>query len=109
MAFNIVQQKFVGETARVHLERVVRILNDLDTYVANFDAIQSGPDALPEDGTVLDDAGAAPRADAPQLEGVILKQLRDFSVSMSAVVNPTVKEILIQKMVRPLSSVLRSD
>lgn len=109
MPLNPVQVDFINQAARQHMETVVRILHELDIFAADYDALQGGVDALPEDGTVLDDAegGAGPRADAPELTGLVLKQLRDFSASMSAVVTPTAKDTLISRMVRSLGVVLK--
>lgn len=108
MALNQVQVTFVNEAVRVHMERFVLALEVLDTFAADYAAIQGSADALPEDATVMDDnaAGTAPRADAPQLTGAQIKTLNDLSVSMSAVVTPSVKTTLISKMVRPLAVVL---
>lgn len=108
MALNQVQVKFINEAARVHMESIVKALHTLDTFVADYDALQATADALPEDATVMDDntTGTAPRADAPQLTGLNVKQLRDFSASMSAVVNAAAKQVLVGKMVRPLGTVL---
>ena len=89
------------------METMVRILHELDIFIADYDALQAGVDAIPEDGTVLDDAGSIPRVDAPELTGLIVKQLRDFSASMSVVVTAGAKETLISKMVRSLGVVLR--
>lgn len=108
MALNIVQQKFINEAARPHMEDIIKALYILDNFVTDYDAIQSSSNILPEDATVLDDAGSTPREDAPQLSGLNVKQLRDFSANMSAVVTPTAKEILISLMVRSLNTVLRN-
>jgi len=107
MALNQVQQDFVNNAARPHMETLVRILHELDTYVADYDALQASTDALPVDTTVLDDAGAAPRGDAPILQGNHTQTMRDLSASMSAVISGAVKEILIGKMKRNLNTVLR--
>ncbi len=58
-------------------------------------------------GMTDDRGGTAPRADAPELTGLVLKQLRDFSASMSAIVTPAAKTTLISKMVRSLGVVLK--
>ena len=102
MPINEVQDAFVQEAARPHMERIVRYLHGLDTFVLDYDAIQSGPDALPEDSTVLDDG----RTDAPILTGANVRALRDFSSNMSAIVTPNAKQILISLMVRDLNTVL---
>lgn len=102
MPLNPVQDKFVQEAARPHMETLIRILHELDTFIADYDALQGTSDALPEDATVLDDG----RVDAPALSGLNIKQLRDFSATMSADVSAVAKDVLISKMVRPLSMVL---
>ncbi len=107
MPLNRVQQDFVNEAARPHMEVIVRVLHELDTFVADYDALQGSVDALPEDATVIDDAGSGPRTDVPGLTGAQIKTLRDLSAAMSAEVNPTTKDVLISKMVRALSAVLR--
>lgn len=107
MALNQVQADFVNNAARPHMEEVVKALHVLDTYVADYDALQASGDALPVDATVLDDALTAPRDDAPQLTGADLQNLRDFSANMSAVVGATAKQVLIGKMVRTLNNVLK--
>lgn len=107
MPLNKVQQDFINTAARPHMEVIVRVLHELDTFTADYDALQSSADAIPEDATVMDDAGGAPRTDAPQLTGAQVKMLRDLSAQMSAIVTPVVKETLISKMVRSLGSVLR--
>lgn len=107
MPLNTVQQDFVNGAARPHMETLVRILHELDSFVADYDALQATGDALPIDATVLDDAGSAPRDDAPNLTGADLQNLRDFSANMSAVVGAAAKQTLIARMVRSLSKVLR--
>lgn len=104
---NQVQQDFVNVAARQHMETLIKALHDLDTFVADYDALQASANALPEDATVLDDAGASPRADAPELTGTNLKALRDFSANMSAIVTDPAKQILVSLMVRSLNNVLR--
>ena len=107
MPLNTVQQDFVNGAARPHMETLVRVLHELDSFVADYDALQSTGDALPTDATVLDDAGNAPRDDAPNLTGADLQNLRDFSANMSAIVGTVAKQTLIARMVRPLAAVLR--
>jgi len=107
MALNQVQQDFINNAARPHMEVMIRILHELDTYVADYDALQGSADALPIDATVLDDAGAAPRDDAPILTGADLQNMRNFSENMSAPVGAVAKDVLISKMVRTLNSILR--
>ena len=107
MALNQVQVDHINAAVRPHMEQIILALHVLDTFVADHDAIQAGSDALPEDATVLDDAGDAPRDDAPQLTGAQVKTLRDLSAAMSAEISPAVKQTLISRMVRPLNAVLR--
>ena len=107
MALNTVQQDFVNNAARPHMEVLVRILHELDTYIADYDAIQSTSDVLPTDANVLDDAGISPRDDAPNLTGADLQTMRDLSANMSAISTGGVKTVLISKMKRSLSSILR--
>ncbi len=107
MALNQVQQDFVNGAFRPFLETVIKAVHDFDTFNADYAALQAGLDVLPEDGTVLDDAGATPRPDAPELTGLNIKQLDDFVLAMSAVLSPAAKQILIGKMVRSLNIVLK--
>ena len=107
MALNQVQQDFVNNASRPHLEVMIRILHELDTFIADYDAIQASGDALPTDSTILDDAGAAPRDDAPNLTGTDLANMKTFSANMSAIVGATAKQVLISKMVRSLNTVLK--
>lgn len=107
MALNKVQQDFINSAARPHMETMIKILHDLDTFIADYDALQSGIDSISEVGTVLDDAGDNPRSDAPQLTGSDVKSLYNLSVSMSAVVSSSVKTTLISRMVRSLNIVLK--
>jgi hypothetical protein len=106
---NTVQVNFVNNAARPHMEEIVKAIHVLDTFVADYDALQNSADAIPEDATVLDDnsTGTAPRSDAPQLTGAQVKTLRDLSANMSAQVIAATKETLISKMVRPLAQVLK--
>ena len=109
MPLNQVQIDFVNEAARPHLETFIRAVHELDTFVADYDALQGTADSIPEDATVLDDGdgGTAPRADAPTLTGADLKNLRDFSANASAVLTAPANAALIARMVRPLAVVLR--
>jgi len=107
MALNQVQQDFINNAARPHMEVMIRVLHELDTFIADYDALQGSADALPTDATVLDDAGATPRDDAPILTGADLQNMRNFSNTMSAVVGTAAKETLIGKMVRNLNTVLK--
>lgn len=109
MPLNPIQVAFVG-TARAHLETFIRATHNLDVFVDDYKALQASVDALPEDTTILDDNvdGTAPRTDnAPTLTGMQIKILHDRSASMSSILTPTEKELLIGKMVRSLATVLR--
>lgn len=107
MSLNKVQQDFINNAARPHMEEMIRMLHVLDTYKADYDALQSSVDSLPTDGTTLDDAGSAPRLDAPVLAGSDLQTMGDLSADMSAIVAANVKSVLISKMVRNLNTVLK--
>lgn len=90
------------------MEEIIRAKHVLDTFVADYDALQATADALATDTTVLnDDTDTTPRADAPQLTGADLQNLRDFSANMSAVIGAAAEQVLIGKMVRPLATVLK--
>lgn len=110
MPLNPVQVAHVGEVIRPFLETFVLGYDDFQTFVTEYDALQAGPNALPEDGTVLTDApgGTEPRTDAPQLTGAQVKLLRDRVATMLAVMTPAEFEVLIDKMVRDLQTVRRS-
>ena len=107
MALNQVQQDKVQELIRPQLDIMIRAKRDLENFVTDFDAFQLTSDALPTDATVLDDAGAAPREDAPTLVGTDIQNIRNFSENMAAVIGTTAEQVLIGKMKRTLSSVLR--
>ena len=108
MALNRVQKDHINGAVRPHMETLVRILHELDTFVADHDALQGSGDALEVNGTVMNDGdGDNPRTDAPQLSGAQIKTLRDLSAAMSLEVNAATKAVLVGKMVRPLSAVLR--
>ncbi len=103
MPLNEVQNSHVQEAVRPHMETIIRVLHDLDTFVADHDALQGSADALSETNAPLDDG----RTDAPVLTGAQVKTLRDLSASMSLVIDAPTKETLVSKMVRPLALVLR--
>ena len=107
MALNQVQQDFVNNAGRVMLERMIQAVYVFDAYVADYDALQAGSDSIPTDSTILDDAGAAPRDDAPILLGSDLQALRNISELMSQQLSTVTKQTLIGKMKRTLNSVLR--
>ncbi len=105
---NQVQIDFINNTVRPQMETIIRDLHELDTFVADYDAIQAGSDAIPEDATVMNDnrTGDAPRSDAPELTGAQIKVLRDLSASMSAIIDGPTKQTLVSRMVRALATVL---
>lgn len=107
MPLNEVQVDHVNGVVRPFLERLILALDTIDTFVAEYDALQGGANALPTDGTVLDDGagGTAPRTDAPQLTGAQVALLRDRAASMSAVLSASEKRTLIDKMVRDLATI----
>ena len=107
MALNQVQQDFINNAARPHMESMIRIVHELDTFIADYDALQATADALAVDAVVLDDAGSAPRSDAPNLTGADIQNMRNFSQNMSLVIGNTAKTVLIGKMVRSLNTVLK--
>lgn len=107
MPLNQVQQDFINNAARPHMEILVRIKHELDTFVRDYDAIQSSVDTIPVTATVLDDAGENPRADAPILYGNHIETMRNLSANMSSVIDGITEEVLISKMKRTLSSILR--
>ena len=107
VALNQVQQDFINNAARPHMESMIRILHDLDTFIADYDALQASVDALATTTVVLDDAGASPRTDAPNLTGTDSQNMRNFSANMSLVVGAPAKQALIGKMVRNLNTVLK--
>lgn len=105
---NQVQRDFINNAARPHMEEMIRMIHVLDTYVADYNALQGSVDALGVDATILNDGDdTTPRSDAPQLSGADLQNMRNFSENMSAVVGAIAKDQLISKMVRNLNSVLR--
>ena len=106
---NQVQIDFINTAARPQMELLVRVLHELDTFVADYDALQGGPDAIAEDATVMDDnaAGDGPRDDAPTLSGEEVKTIRNLSASMSAEVSAPVKSILIARPSLPVPITFR--
>lgn len=105
---NQVQRDFINNAARPHMEEMIRMVHVLDTYVADYDALQASSDALPTNAVVLDDGtDTTPRDNAPQLSGADLANMATFSANMSAVVGTVAKQTLIGKMVRNLNTVLR--
>ncbi len=103
-----VQRDFINSAARPYMEVLIRILHELDTFIADYDALQGSADVLAVDSVTLnDDTATTARADAPILTGADIKAMRDLSSTMSATINGATKTILIGKMVRPLNTVLK--
>lgn len=109
MSLNPIQVAHVNGVIRPFLETLVGAKDAMDTFVAEYDALQDGPNALPEDATIMLDGadGTVSRVDAPLMTGAIIKTIRDRAASMSAVITPTEFAILIDLMVRDLASVRR--
>lgn len=103
MPLSEIQKPFVAGVVRPQMETIIRNLHELSVFVDDYDALQATVNALPEDDTVLDDEVAG----GPTLTGLNVKQLRDFSNNMSAVVTPAAKQILISLMTRDLATVLK--
>jgi len=103
-----VQRDFINNAARPHMEVMIRILHELDTFIADYDALQGSTDVLATDNVTLNDNDAATaRSDAPTLTGADIAAMRNLSSTMSGAIVPATKTILIGKMVRPLNTVLK--
>lgn len=107
MSLNPIQVQHINEVIRPAVESMVRALTKAELFVAEHEALQAGPDAIPETTDILDDAGDAPREDAPVITGEFVKHLYDTAVALRGQVTEEEKKILIQKMVRSLAAVLR--
>ena len=101
------QKVFVNKTIRQGLEYVVRLRYYLDALVS---AIDNQVDPIAADTEVLNDdrLSDAPRADAPQLQGVHIKQLRDLAAGMRDQISAENTSALSSLMVRDLDTVIRS-
>ena len=101
------QKVFVNKTKRQGLEYVVRLRYYLDALVS---AIDNQADPIAADTEVLNDdrLSDAPRADAPQLQGVHIKQLRDLAAGMRDQISAENTSALSSLMVRDLNTVIRS-
>ena len=101
------QKVFVNKTIRQGLEYVVRLRYYLDALVS---AIDNQADPIAADTEVLNDGrlSDAPRADAPQLQGVHIKQLRDMAAGMRDQLSAGDTGVLASLMVRDLNTVIRS-
>ena len=101
------QKVFVNKTIRQGLEYVVRLRYYLDALVS---AIDNQADPIAADTEVLNDdrLSDAPRADAPQLQGVHIKQLRDLAAGMRDQISAENTSALSSLMVRDLDTVIRS-
>lgn len=107
MALNQVQVKFVNEAVRPMIEKLILFRSQLDAFVLDFDNQQT---ALPTNATVLDDNadGSAPRADAPQIQGTHVSQLRTFCLNMRDQISGAALNTLVQLAVRDVDTILRS-
>lgn len=107
MALNPVQVQFV-RVARQVVERVILFRSQMDAFVLDYDNQQS---PLPTTAAVLDDndAGTAPRSDAPQLTGQQVQQLRNFCAGMRDQVTAANLNTLISVAVNDLESILRNQ
>ena len=101
------QKVFVNKTIRQGLEYVVRLRYYLDALVS---AIDNQADPIAADTEVLNDdrLSDAPRADAPQIQGVHIKQLRDLAAGMRDQISAENTSALSSLMVRDLDTVIRS-
>ena len=101
------QKVFVNKTIRQGLEYVVRLRYYLDALVS---AIDNQADPIAADTEVLNDdrLSDAPRADAPQIQGVHIKQLRDLAAGMRDQISAENTSALSSLMVRDLNTVIRS-
>lgn len=88
MPLNPVQVQHVNEVVRPFLETLIGAIDRMDTFVQEYDALQSGANALPTSALPLDDGpgGLAPRTDAPILTGAQVQIIRNRAASMSAVI-----------------------
>lgn len=100
------QVQFVNGTCRPMIERLIRLRSELDAFVLDF-ANQQTP--LPTNAVNLDDndAGTAPRADAPTLQGTHTSQLNTLCTNMRDVISGATLNTLAQLSVRPIETVLR--
>jgi hypothetical protein len=106
MALNQTQVKFVNEAIRPMVEELILFKSKLDAFVLDFDNQQT---PLPTNATVLDDndAGTAPRIDAPQITGAQATSLRTFCFNMSAQITPASLAALVNVSARPVEHILR--
>lgn len=106
MPLDTVQVKFVNETVRPTIERLILFRSQLDAFVLDFDNQQT---PLPTDTTVLDDAigGGSPRADAPQLQGQDVAALRNFCAGMRDQISAGALNSLVAKSVRSVEAIIR--
>ena len=108
MALTQPQAKFVNEAVRPMIEKLILFRSQLDAFVLDFDNQQA---PLPTNATVLDDNadGSAPRADAPQLTGAQVSQLRTFAANMRDQISGTALNTLVSVAVRPVEAILRNS
>ena len=104
---NAEQKVFVNKIIRQGLEHVVRMRYYLDALVSVIDNQQY---PIVADTEVLNDdrLSDAPRADAPQLQGVHIKQLRDLAAGMRDQISAENTSALSSLMVRDLNTVIRN-
>jgi hypothetical protein len=103
---NEVQRAFVNEAARPMIEKLIRFRYELDAFVLDADNQQA---AISTAADVLNDNldGSAPRADAPQLQGAHLLQLRNFAAAMRDQINGTALNALVALSVRSVNTIMR--
>lgn len=106
---NEVQRNFVNNAVYPQLERVIRIINQLEALVEDYDALQASANALPVDATIvetLDDVTS--RTDVATITGAQIQTLRDVCEAMAAQLTAPQKQTLIGLMVRDLNTVIRA-
>lgn len=106
MPLNQTQVKFVG-VSRQMVEKLIRFRSELDAYVLDYD--NQGASALPTTAVALDDneAGTAPRADAPAITGAQIQSLRGFALGMRDQISGATLNTLISVSVRSVEEILR--
>ena len=98
MPLNQVQINHVNENVRRGLEAYLQAIYTLRAVKDDYDALQSGPDALPTDSTVLDDnaAGDGPRPDAPTMTGANAAALMTHIQNTLDQITPAQEEVMLQ-------------
>lgn len=106
---NEVQRNFVNEAVYPQLERMIRIVHQLDAFVLDYNAIQASADALPTDATVINTKDdVTPRSDVANITGADIATLATICSNMSAQLGTAAKQALVGKMVRDLNTVIRN-